>query len=265
MGRGAKTAPHTHVEGGFVSLELTGISQGYGRTKVIDRFDLHLTPGIVGLLGPNGAGKTTLLRTMATIMPPKAGRIVLDGVVVEGDRGARRARRKIGYLPQDFGFDPGMRVADFVRYAAWMRGMPPPEWDAAAELALAQVDLVEQRRTRMRKLSGGMRRRAGIAWAIVGRPPLVLLDEPTVGLDPRQRIQFRRLVAGLNGSIVVLSTHLIEDIDAICDRVIVLHRGTPKFAGTTAELATLSRADLPGDTALERAYMNLLPKEEQRL
>ncbi len=248
-----------------MSLKLTGITQGYGRTNAIERFDLELTPGVVGLLGPNGAGKTTLLRTMATIMPPRTGTIALNGVVIDGERAARRARRDIGYLPQRFGFDPGMRVVDFVRYAAWMRGLPAERWDDAAERALIQVDLVEQRRTRMRRLSGGMLQRAGIAWAIAGDPSLVLLDEPTVGLDPRQRLQFRRLVAGLHGAVVVLSTHHIEDVDAICDRVVVLHRGRPTFAGTAAELAALSRDDLPGDTDLERAYMNLLPSQEQRL
>jgi ABC-2 type transport system ATP-binding protein len=248
-----------------VILRLDGVRQGYGTTSVIDRFDLEMSPGVMGLLGPNGAGKTTLLRTMATIMPPKEGKVVFDDTVVDGPRIARQARREIGYLPQDFGYDPGMRVADFVRYAAWMRAIPASETGPAAELAVAQVGLAEYRRTKMRKLSGGMRQRAGIAWAIVGRPALVLLDEPTVGLDPRQRLQFRKVVTGLRDSVVVLSTHLIDDIEAVCDRVVVLHRGTTKFAGTPAELAALGRESLPGDTDLERAYMGLLPREEQRL
>jgi ABC-2 type transport system ATP-binding protein len=219
----------------------------------------------MGLLGPNGAGKTTLLRTMATVLPPREGTITVDGTVVDGERVARRVRRKIGYLPQEFGYDVGMRVVDFVRYAAWMRGVPANERDRATNRALAQVDLVEHRRTRMRKLSGGARQRAGIAWAIVGRPLVVLLDEPTVGLDPRQRLQFRKTVASLRGSVVVLSTHLIDDIDAICDRVVVLRQGTLEFAGTTEELAALSHDQLPGNSRLERAYMHLLPREEQQL
>ena len=248
-----------------MSLRLTGLSQGYGRTPVIDELDLELTPGVVGLLGPNGAGKTTLLRTMATIMPPKAGTLFLDGVVVDSERKARKARRRIGYLPQHFGFDPGMRVDDFVRYAAWMRGMPPGTWDDATDRALVRVDLREHRRAKMRALSGGMRQRAGIAWAIVGEPSLVLLDEPTVGLDPRQRLQFRKIITGLTNSVVVLSTHLIDDIDAVCGQVVVLHGGAPRFIGTTTELAMLARADLPGNTDLERAYMHLLPEAEQHL
>lgn len=257
--------PEHHAMEAAVTLQLIGVSQGYGNTRVIDGFDLELAPGVVGLLGPNGAGKTTLLRTMATIMPPQTGKIFVDDILIDGESAARRARRRIGYLPQDFGFDPGMRVMDFVRYAAWMRGLPSQNWDTAVDLVLMQVELTDQRRTKMRKLSGGMRQRAGIAWATVGKPALVLLDEPTVGLDPRQRLQFRKFISGLHDSVVVLSTHFIDDIDAICDRVIVLQHGAPKFAGTTTELAALSRDDLPGNTKLERAYMNLLPAEEQRL
>lgn len=244
---------------------MTDITQGYGHNLIVEEFDLSLTPGIVGFLGPNGAGKTTLLRTMATVMPPMSGHISLDDIPITGEKSARRARQRIGYLPQDFGYDPAMRVIDFVRYAAWMRGVPAHDWDSAASTALDRVDLADRQRDRMRKLSGGMRQRAGIAWAIVGEPALILLDEPTVGLDPRQRLQFRKLISTLTDSIVVLSTHLIDDIDAICDKVIVLHGGTAKFVGATAELARMSRDDLPGNSALERAYMHLLPEEEQRL
>ncbi|WBB94897.1 ATP-binding cassette domain-containing protein [Solwaraspora sp. WMMA2059] len=160
---------------------LDSLVQGYDRKTVIDRLDLTLRPGITALLGPNGAGKTTLLRTLATIMPPRSGTICIDDILIDSERTARTVRNRIGYLPQDFGFDPQMTVTDFVTYAAWLRGVSTTDLRRHVDQALAQVDLADQRRSRMRKLSGGMRQRAGIAWAIVGQPRLVLLDEPTVG------------------------------------------------------------------------------------
>lgn len=250
----------------MMSLVLSGVSQAYGKTKVIDSLDLTLNSGVVGLLGPNGSGKTTLMRTMATVMPPMEGTVALDDVIVNDERTARQARESIGYLPQSFGFHPRMRVADFVCYAAWMRGIPSGEWDDVVERALREVDLWEQRRSRMRTLSGGMRQRAGIAWAIAGEPPLILLDEPTVGLDPRQRLHFRKIIRRRSRSVVVLSTHLIDDIDATCDSVVVLQEGRPRFVGTVAEMAALGDGSgMPGNTAMERAYMFLLPVFEQQL
>lgn len=248
-----------------MSVVLDALAQGYGRTTVIDRISTTLRPGVTALLGPNGAGKTSLLRTLATIMPPRNGVIRIDDVAVTNERSARHVRDRIGYLPQDFGFDPGMTVSDFVEYAAWMRGVAPHQWRHAVDEALAMVDLTDRRKTKMRSLSGGMRRRAGIAWAVVGKPSLVLLDEPTVGLDPRQRLQFRKIVAGLRNAVVVLSTHLIDDVGAVCDRVIVLHGGAVRFDGTVPELEELGHDGLPGDSKLERAYMYLLPESEQRL
>lgn len=248
-----------------MSVILEAVGQGYGRTTVIDGFSASLRPGITALLGPNGAGKTTLLRTLATIMPPWRGRICIDGVAVRDERSARSVRDRIGYLPQDFGFDPHMTVGDFVAYAAWMRGLPTRAWTNAIRETLEMVDLTDRRRSRMRSLSGGMRQRAGIAWAIVGRPSVVLLDEPTVGLDPRQRLQFRKIISELSGAVVILSTHLIDDVSAIGDRVIVLHGGAARFDGTVAELEALGHEGLPGHSRLERAYMHLLPAEEQRL
>jgi ABC-2 type transport system ATP-binding protein len=248
-----------------MSLELDEVSQGYGPTVVVDRLSVTLQSGITALLGPNGAGKTTLLRTLATIMPPRHGTIRLDGFMVETERSARRVRDNIGYLPQDFGFDPHMTVADFVTYSAWLRGIGRRDLGRSVDEALEMVDLTDRMRTRMRKLSGGMRKRAGIASAVVGRPRLVLLDEPTVGLDPRQRLQFRKIIAGLRETIVVLSTHLIDDVGAVSDRVMVLYGGVAKFDGTVPDLEAMSRDDLPGDSPLERAYMRLLPPEEQQL
>jgi ABC-2 type transport system ATP-binding protein len=246
-------------------LQLSAASQGYGTTPVFQDLDLRLEPGVIGLLGPNGAGKSTLLRSLATVLPLRTGTIAFDGTAVADERGARAVRDRIGYLPQDFGYDPSMRLGDFIGYAAWMRGVPSKDRADAVAVAIERTGLAAEAGVKMRKLSGGMRRRAGIAWAIVGEPSLVLLDEPTVGLDPRQRLQFRRIIAELEETIVVLSTHLIDDIDAICSQVIVFHDGAIRFSGSTEAMAAHSRADLPGNTDLERAYMHFLPEEEQRL
>jgi ABC-2 type transport system ATP-binding protein len=244
-------------------LSATQLSQGYGPRSVFHDLDLEVTPGITALLGPNGAGKTTLLRTLATVQPPRGGKLVVDGREVRSEGEARQIRRQIGFLPQRFGYEPAMRVTDFVRYAAWLRGLPSAEWTSAATIAIEQVGLTGEARTRMGRLSGGMRQRAAIAWAVVGHPRIVLLDEPTVGLDPQQRLRFRDIVAALTGTTVLLSTHLIDDVDAVCDRVVVMHGGTIRFAGSTEELKQRDDPAMPGNTPLERAYMSLLPAEER--
>jgi ABC-2 type transport system ATP-binding protein len=253
------------VVGHDVEVEVNDLVQGYGGAPVIRGLTMTLRTGVTALLGPNGAGKSTLLRTLATVLPPRSGGIVVDGVMVQGESSARAVRDQIGYLPQSFGYDPRMRLIDFVEYAAWLRGVPSVARAASASAAVELVDLTDQRRTRMGKLSGGMRQRAGIAWAVVGSPKVVLLDEPTVGLDPRQRLQFRKIISSLTDAVVLLSTHLIDDVSAICDDVLVMHGGEVKFSGPVTGLAELDRIDLPGHTPLERAYMNLLPEQDQRL
>ncbi|MEU7054531.1 ATP-binding cassette domain-containing protein [Streptomyces sp. NPDC046197] len=242
----------------FVRLE--GLSQGYGRRRVIDGLNLTIGPGVTGLLGPNGVGKTTLLRTLSTVTPPKAGSLELFGEEIRTEAAARRARRKIGYLPQDFGYYPNFSVADFVYYCAWLREIPDKQAGEATDRAIASVALGDRAREKMKSLSGGMLRRAGIAAAIVGAPPLVLLDEPTVGLDPEQRLDFRELIRSLarEGVGVLLSTHLVEDVGAACDKVLVLHGGQIRYQGTPKKLAEIAVESAPGDSPLERGYMTVL-------
>ncbi|MFF0450836.1 ATP-binding cassette domain-containing protein [Streptomyces sp. NPDC004609] len=244
----------------YPAARLTSLTQGYGSRRVIKDLDLSIRPGVTGLLGPNGAGKTTLFRTLATIAPPRSGRLELFGKPVTGERQARRARRRIGYLPQDFGYYPAFSVTDFVRYCAWLREVPSRKAESATREALAAVGLADRARDRMKSLSGGMLRRAGIAAAIVGAPPLLLLDEPTVGLDPAQRLDFRELIRSLAhaGTAVVLSTHLVEDIGAACDTVLVLSDGRIGHSGTPRQLAELAAPAAPGDSPLERGYMTVL-------
>ncbi|MFF9589264.1 ABC transporter ATP-binding protein [Streptomyces sp. NPDC014646] len=243
------------------TVRLTSLVQGYGRRQVINGLDLSIVSGgVVGLLGPNGAGKTTLLRTLSTIVPPRSGTVELFGRKIGTERDARWARRMIGYLPQDFGYYPAFSVRDFVRYCAWLREVPEKAADRATEQALTAVGLEDRARTRMKALSGGMLRRAGIAAAIVGSPSLVILDEPTVGLDPAQRLDFRELIRSLahDGAAVLLSTHLVEDVSAACDTVLVLKDGNVVHRGTPEELSSAASPEAPGDSPLERGYMTVL-------
>ncbi|MEV0621584.1 ATP-binding cassette domain-containing protein [Nonomuraea sp. NPDC050404] len=238
------------------------LRQGYGRNEVIRGLCLDIRPGILGLLGPNGAGKTTLLRTLATAVPPQAGSLEICGISVNREDDARKARRNIGYLPQEFGYFPSFTVEDFVHYCAWLRGIPKTSAATEVSQAISRVNLTERRRDKLKSLSGGMLRRCGVAAAIAGRPSLLLLDEPTVGLDPAQRLDFRDLLRTLRdeGLAVVISTHLVEDVAAVCDEVVVMSGGRLVFRGEPMELTDAAATDAAGDTLLERGYMSVLAR-----
>lgn len=240
-------------------VEVNDLHQGYRGKPVVQGVSLTLEAGAFGLLGPNGAGKSTLLRSLATASRPASGTLRLFGRDVRTAKELRAARRRIGYLPQSFAYPPDFTVADFVRHCAWLREVPRSDITKVAAEAVEQVELQGQARTPLRKLSGGMLRRAGIAQAIAGRPALIILDEPTTGLDPHQRVRFRELVRDLaQDSCVLLSTHLVEDVAHTCARMGVLYEGTLRFVGPPAELQALGTADAPGDTPLERGYATAL-------
>ncbi|MCE7082944.1 ATP-binding cassette domain-containing protein [Streptomyces sp. ST2-7A] len=215
-----------------------------------------------GLLGPNGTGKSTLLRVLATATAPQQGTLRLFSGEVSSRRDLRAARQRIGYLPQSFGYPPAFTVEDFVRHCAWLREIPLGRIPEETTRALARVDLLDQLRTPMRKLSGGMVRRVGIAQATLGSPAVILLDEPTTGLDPRQRIRFRAMLRELGETAcVVLSTHIVEDLAHSAPRIGVLHGGTVVFDGTPEELTDLAHDDAPGDTPLEKGYSVVLGQD----
>ncbi|MBO0652866.1 ATP-binding cassette domain-containing protein [Streptomyces triculaminicus] len=236
----------------------SGLSQGHGRNEIFSGLQLQIGVGVFGLLGPNGAGKTTLLRTLATVTPPRAGSIEILGKPIESEKDARAARRHIGFLPQDFGYYPSFSVYDFVHYSAWLREVPSKHSREETLRVIRQVGLEGRMKSRMKSLSGGMLRRAGIASALVGSPRLVLLDEPTVGLDPAQRLEFRDLIRSLENVTVILSTHLVEDVAAICNEVIVMSSGSFVFRGTPGRLSSLAPNGGIGDTPMEQGYMSIL-------
>jgi len=208
------------------------------------------------LLGPNGAGKTTLLRTLVTLLKPRAGELLSDGVVIDGRASIREFRRKLGYLPQGFSYDDAFSALDFVSYALWMREYPSARIVDEARSALGRVDLADRALSRMRELSGGMRQRVGIAAAIAGEPSLIVLDEPTAGLDPGQRFELRSLLSVVaKRSTIILSTHLIEDLAAIADHLIVLNDGRISYEGSAEMLREKENQSVEG---LESVYRRLL-------
>ncbi|WAZ21764.1 ABC transporter ATP-binding protein [Streptomyces cinnabarinus] len=240
----------------MTTIQVAGLRVRHRRTVALDSLDLDFGPGVHGLLGPNGAGKTSLIRVLATVAAPTGGRVEMLGADL-GDPGRRAAvRRRLGYLPQEFGYYPGFTVREFVAYMAWLKEMPAADAPAAVERAVARVGLADRIDTRIRTLSGGMIRRVGIAQAIVNDPSVLLLDEPTAGLDPEQRVEFRELLRELGASATVLvSTHLVEDVTAACTEVTLIAEGRLAYRGTPDSLSALgATADGVGDSPIERGY-----------
>jgi ABC-2 type transport system ATP-binding protein len=242
-----------------MSVEIIDLTRKFGRTWAVAGVNLQAGPGVLGLLGPNGAGKTSLLRMMATVIPPSSGRLCLLGRDPGSDGPRREIRRRLGYLPQHLGYYPGFTVGEFVEYFALLKETPPAQVAAAVAAAVERVGLGGQARSRLRALSGGMLRRAGIAQAIVNEPELLLLDEPTAGLDPEQRVQFRDLLRDIGQrATVVVSTHLVEDVGAACAQVGVLDQGQLVFLGAPGELIARGADGGAGDAPLERGYSAVL-------
>jgi ABC-2 type transport system ATP-binding protein len=220
------------------TVSAAGLSLRYGSTHALDDVSLRLTQGVTGLLGPNGAGKTTLLRVLATAVPADRGSFSVLGHDPGTSAGRQEVRRVLGYLPQAPGFHPDFTAFEFVDYVAILKELT----DRGARhrevrRVLDEVDLSDVRGKRIKKLSGGMRQRVALAAALVGEPGFLVLDEPTVGLDPEQRMRFRELIAGAGeGRTVLLSTHQTEDVAMLCNRVLVMAGGSVRFEGTPAEL-----------------------------
>ncbi len=221
-----------------ITVSLTDVTKRYRGKPALDGVHLAFGPGITGLLGPNGAGKTTFLRIVATVLAQDAGDVRLLGRVPDTAERLAEVRRRLGYLPQEMGFPRGFSVFGFVDYMAVLK-----EWTARARRhdevrrVLDLVDLGDVTTKRISSLSGGQRRRVALAQALLGEPELLLLDEPTTGVDPEQRVTLRQVLSRAGErSTVLLSTHQTEDVAALCDRVVVLDAGRVRFDGAVMDL-----------------------------
>ncbi len=230
-----------------------------GRPPVLNNINVAITPGVTGLLGPNGAGKSTLFSILATLRNPTSGVVTLDGRSMHGPD-QDELRRSIGFLPQRFDLLRWSTAQRNVAYAAWAQGVPRDECDAAAVLALELVDLADLADRRTGSLSGGQQQRVGIACAIAHQPRLVLLDEPTAGLDPAQRVQIRHHLAAIaEHAIVLLSTHIVEDLALMATQVVAINGGSVVFDSSVDALKSLGQSHATdGLSALESGYVELL-------
>jgi ABC-type multidrug transport system ATPase subunit len=243
-----------------IDVQAQALTQRFGRTQALSGIDLALGPGVFGLLGPNGAGKTTLLRTLATILNPAGGSLRLLDLDPTVPDQRRKIRRRLGYLPQTLGYYPNFTVAEFVEYFALLKEMPADKVNRAVARAIQRVGLEDRARSKLKSLSGGMLRRVGIAQAIVNDPDLLLLDEPTAGLDPEQRVSFRGLLREIgHEGVVIVSTHLVEDVAAACTTVALMDGGRIVYHGTPDRLAMAGQNGAgTGDSDLERGYTRAL-------
>jgi ABC-type multidrug transport system ATPase subunit len=243
-----------------MNVETIEVTRRFGRTQAVAGVTMQAGAGVLGLLGPNGAGKTSLLRVLATVIPPSSGRIRLLGRDPGAHAQRRQIRRRLGYVPQQLGFYPSFTVVEFIEYFALLKEMPAAEVHLAVATAVERVGLGDKAKAKLRTLSGGMLRRVGIAQAIVNEPELLLLDEPTAGLDPEQRVAFRSLLRDLGQrATVIVSTHLVEDVGAACSQVALMDRGRIVFQGTPDELTARGEGTAAaGDAPLERGYSAVL-------
>ncbi|MBQ7919460.1 MAG: ABC transporter ATP-binding protein [Lachnospiraceae bacterium] len=215
-----------------MELVIDRLSKQYKNKIAVDRISLRLTPGVYGLLGANGAGKTTLMRMICGILKPTGGTVVLD----KADVSTEEYRGKLGYLPQDFGYYPEFTGLDFLMYMASLKGLEKSYAKRKVKELMEVVGLTEQAKKKVKTYSGGMKQRLGVAQALLNDPELLVLDEPTAGLDPKERVRFRNLIGELGKkSIVLLSTHIVSDIEHIADKVLMMKDGQLIYQGEWTE------------------------------
>lgn len=231
-----------------MELIIDRLTKQYKNKIAVDRFSITMEPGVYGLLGANGAGKTTLMRMICGVLQPTGGTVTFDGM----DASMEEYRRMLGYLPQDFGYYPNFTGLDFLIYMGVLKGMTKSRAKKKSQELIELVGLRDMAKKKIRTYSGGMKQRLGIAQALLGNPKLIVLDEPTAGLDPKERVRFRELIAELGKkNIVILSTHIVSDIDKIADRILLMKNGQLIFSGF--------REEIQGD--LEKFYLEEFEEE----
>lgn len=231
-----------------MEIRIEGLQKVYSNGfKALKGIDLTITDGMFGLLGPNGAGKSTLMRILVTLQDASAGEVYVNGAKLSSQR--KEIRSVMGYLPQDFRFFPKLKSWEFLEYAASMAGVTSKkERSQMVEQMLEEVGLYDARNRYANKLSGGMKRRLGIAQALIGNPKIVVVDEPTTGLDPEERIRFRNLLGRLTKEevVVILSTHIVGDISSSCNQMALINKGELMFHGSPSDFMAKAQGHVFG-------------------
>lgn len=242
-----------------MELKLENLTKEFQGFTAVDHINYTMRNGVYGLLGENGAGKTTLMRMLCTLIKPTCGTITCDGNDIFSMDG--QYRKLLGYLPQDFGYYPDFTARDYLLYVSSIKGLRPATAKKRVEGLLTKVGLAKTAGKKMKKLSGGMKRRVGIAQAMLNNPKILVLDEPTAGLDPNERIRFRNLISELSEErLVLLSTHIVSDVAYIANQILLMKRGRIEHTGTAEQIIS----SMPEKVWICRADKKLVPALQKR-
>lgn len=245
-----------------MNISIRGLNKIYPNgNQALTDVNIDINEGMFGLLGPNGAGKSSLMRILVTLMKPSSGQVLVNGKDAATHRDY--VRSMLGYLPQDFSFFSNLKTYEFLDYAARLAGMKSRrKRKEAVERMLEEVALFDVRNRKAGKLSGGMKRRLGIAQALINDPKIIIVDEPTTGLDPEERIRFRNLLARLGSKdvIIILSTHIVADISSTCEHMALLNRGEVAFTGSPEEIIQQAQGHVWSIYATEKEYIEVNQK-----